>query len=81
MTEKEKLQFVEKVVSPFSVDQLLRMATMKKWKDSMFSEKDEEHVEELCRKLATQNGYEEKDLQLAFQYVKELAGNELTINK
>ena len=38
-------------------------------------------VEELCRKLATQNGYEEKDLQLAFQYVKELAGNELTINK
>ena len=47
----------------------------------MFSEKDEEHVEELCRKLATQNGYEEKDLQLAFQYVKELAGNELTIEK
>lgn len=72
MGNKEKMDFIKKVIAPYPVNTLLRMSVLKTQKPNIVTPEDYLKIKEECRENSKKNWYPEKAFQKAFYYVSQL---------
>ena len=79
MNNKEKLDFIKKVIAPYSVNTLLRMSVMKTKKPNIVTTEAYQEIKNECRENSKKNWYPEKAFQKAFYYVSQLTEEKLLV--
>lgn len=80
----EKLEFIKKIISPFTSEQLIRTYYFQKHpiEEWIPSKQDIINITNICRRCANENWYWEEELKQALDYAKEIADatDKITIN-
>ena len=75
---KENLDFIKKVIAPYSVNTFLRMSVMKTKKSNIITLEVYQKIKNECRKkIQRKTDYPEKTLQKAFYFVSQLTEEKL----
>ena len=80
----EKLEFIERIIKPFTTEQLIRTYYFQKHpiEEWIPSKQDIINIINICRRCANENWYWEEELKQALEYAKEIANerDKVTIN-
>lgn len=77
MDNKEKLDFIKKVIAPYSVNTLLRMSVLKVKKPSIVTPEAYQEIKNECRENSKKNWYPENAFQKAFYFVSQLTEEQI----